>query len=70
MDANAIQSFIQTLGFPIACVVYLFYSTAKERELHAEESKQWQQALTNNTLALTKLTDFIQNHFKKEVTAT
>ena len=61
MDFTAIQSFIQTLGFPIACVVYLFYSTQKERELHAEESKQWQEALQNNTLALTKLTDYIES---------
>lgn len=66
MDISTIQTFIQTLGFPIACVVYLFYSTQKERELHAEESKQWQEALQNNTLALTKLTDYIESRLSHD----
>lgn len=64
MDPNAITTFIQTLGFPIACVCYLFYSQAKEREQHALESRNWSEALHNNTIALTQLTDFIKDRFK------
>lgn len=60
MDINAITTFIQTLGFPIACVCYLFYSQAKEREAHAAEAQKWTEAIHNNTLALTKLIDIIQ----------
>lgn len=66
MDPNAITTFIQTLGFPIACVCYLFYSQAKEREQHALESRNWSEALHNNTIALTQLTDFIKDRFKDE----
>lgn len=66
MDVNAVTTFIQTLGFPIACVCYLFYSQAKEREQHALESKNWAEALHNNTIALTQLTDFIKNRFNDE----
>lgn len=66
MDASAITTFIQTLGFPIACVCYLFYSQAKEREQHALESRNWSEALHNNTIALTQLTDFIKERFKDE----
>ena len=66
MDVNAVTTFIQTLGFPIACVCYLFYSQAKEREQHALESKNWSEALHNNTIALTQLTDFIKNRFNDE----
>lgn len=66
MDPNAITTFIQTLGFPIACVCYLFYSQAKEREQHALESRNWSEALHNNTIALTQLTDFIKERFKDE----
>ena len=63
MDLTGITTFIQTLGFPIACVCYLFYSQSKERELHAQEAKAWTEALQNNTLALKELTDFIREHF-------
>ena len=66
MDPSAITTFIQTLGFPIACVCYLFYSQAKEREQHALESRNWSEALHNNTIALTQLTDFIKDRFKDE----
>lgn len=66
MDPSAITTFIQTLGFPIACVCYLFYSQAKEREQHALESRNWSEALHNNTIALTQLTDFIKERFKDE----
>lgn len=59
MDMSAITTFIQTLGFPIACVVYLFYAQSKEREAHEAESKAWTEALHNNTLAITKLSDII-----------
>ena len=66
MDPSAITTFIQTLGFPIACVCYRFYSQAKEREQHALESRNWSEALHNNTIALTQLTDFIKDRFKDE----
>lgn len=58
-----ITEFIQQLGFPIACVCYLFYSQAKERQAHEAESKAWTDALHNNTLAIQKLTDIISERF-------
>lgn len=61
MDISGLTTMISTLGFPIACVIYLFYAQAKEREAHAEESKAWTEALHNNTIAITKLTDIIDN---------
>lgn len=60
---KTITDFIQQLGFPIACVCYLFYSQSKEREAHAAESKAWTDALHNNTLAIQKLTDIIAERF-------
>lgn len=59
MDLSGIIQFISTLGFPVACVCYLFYSQAKEREEHAKEAKAWTEALHNNTLAIQHLTDVI-----------
>ena len=60
---KVITDFIQQLGFPIACVCYLFYSQSKEREAHSAESKAWTDALHNNTLAIQKLTDIISERF-------
>lgn len=54
---EAIIELISNLGFPIACVVYLFYTNAKQRELHSEENKSFVDAIQNNTLVIQKLTD-------------
>ena len=59
MDISGITTFIQTLGFPIAFLGYLFYAQSKEREAHDSEAKAWTEALHNNTLAITKLSDII-----------
>ena len=72
MDINSIVSVVSSLGFPVACcgVVgwYVKYLSDKNREQldkisdhHREEMKEITQALNNNTLAITKLTDFIEN---------
>ncbi len=61
---------VSTLGFPIACCIacgwYVKYISDKNREQidkimeqHQSEMKDVTQALNNNTLAITKLTDFI-----------
>ena len=61
---KTVTDFIQQLGFPIACVCYLFYSQSKEREAHTAEAKAWTDALHNNTLAIQKLTDIISEKVK------
>lgn len=55
MDWAAIISFIQGVGFPIACVLIMFQQMDKERESHKEETQKITEALNNNTLILTKL---------------
>ena len=50
---------IQTLGFPIACVVALFWQNTKMQEQHKEEMTKMIEALNNNTLALTEIKDKI-----------
>ena len=62
---------VSTLGFPIACCIacgwYVKYITDKNREQidkimeqHQSEMKEVTQALNNNTLASTKLTDYMK----------
>lgn len=61
MDLASIVSVVQSLGFPIACVIAMFYFWNKEREDHKAEMADITQALNNNTIALTKLTAYISN---------
>ena len=56
---DEIIQIIQTLGFPIACVVALFWQNTKMQEQHKEEMTKMIEALNNNTLALTELKDKI-----------
>lgn len=50
---------IQTLGFPIACVIALFWQNIKLHAQHKEEADKMTQALNNNTLVLTEIKDKI-----------
>lgn len=71
MGADAILSFIQAVGFPAACVIgmawYVKYitdlhhaETEKLHDQHRNEMNEVTEALNNNTLALQKLTDYIE----------
>lgn len=48
---------INQVGFPIACVVAMFWQMEKEREAHSAESAQWVDAINRNTNVIEKLTD-------------
>ena len=71
MDVSAVSSLISNVGFPIvcflACAWYVKYREDKNDEKidklntqHDEENRRMVEALNNNTLALTKLTDMIE----------
>lgn len=59
-----ISQLISNLGFPIACVIAMFYMWNKEREEHKTEIEQLRATISqveisivNNTNALSKLVD-------------
>lgn len=73
MDANGIVTMIGSLGFPVvACIAmgwYVKYQTdqnnreVKElREEHREEINRVTEALNNNTLAIQKLADHLDEN--------
>lgn len=53
---NAISNF----GFPIACVVAMFYMWNKEREEHAAESQKWVDAINNNTNVMNRILEAVK----------
>lgn len=72
MDLNALSEIISTVGFPIVCFIicgyYVKYREDKNDDKfdkintqHNEEMKQVVAALNNNTLALQKLTDKLED---------
>ena len=71
MDAGTIAELISTVGFPIVCfgvcAWYVKYREDRNDEqmdklntMHNEESKRMTEALNNNTLALTQLTNTLR----------
>lgn len=59
MDVNSISTLISNIGVPCSCLIATFYLWFKETEAHKEEMAKMTEALNNNTVALTKLTDHI-----------
>jgi hypothetical protein len=57
MDFNAISTLISNIGVPCACLIATFYLWLKETDAHKEEMGKMTEALNNNTVALTKLTE-------------
>lgn len=61
MDVSTITSLIGSLGFPIACSIALFYQLHKSDENHKEEMTKVTEALNQNTIAISSLTEKL-NH--------
>lgn len=57
MDANTIIQMVGSLGFPIVMCGALFWRQVKSDEQHKAEMDKLSEALNNNTMAITKLSD-------------
>lgn len=55
MDIQAILSAISTVGFPIACCIYLIYVNQRADEKHAEEIEKLRITVQNNTEVMIKI---------------
>ena len=55
MDINTVTTLISSVGFPIACCIYLIYSNNKTAEKHAEEVEKLRVTVENNTKVMLKL---------------
>ena len=55
MDIGVLTQLIGSLGFPIACCIYLIYSNNKANEAHKEEIDKLRQTVENNTHVMIKL---------------
>ena len=76
MDVSTILQAITSVGFPIVCCLVMMYyvkytddrnraDTEKLNALHREEMKEVTTAITNNTLVIQQLVDFIKAETKE-----
>lgn len=72
MDVNTVRELITSVGFPIVVCIALGWFIKKQddkhsaqiekiTEAHKEESKQFTDALNNNTLVIQKLIDKMED---------
>ena len=64
MGVDVITQLIGSMGFPIACVIAMFFFWNKEREDHKIEMQKMTEALNNNTLALVKIESILDKNGK------
>ena len=60
MDFQSALTAISTVGFPIVACIVLANILYKQNEAHKMEMNEVKEAINNNTLALTRLTDKIE----------
>lgn len=65
MDITSITTIISTVGFPIACVIYLFYFINKRDEKQDLKDQQMQEILTNFSLNIQENTLLIKELIKE-----
>lgn len=56
---DTIVQIINTVGFPIACVIGMAWYINEQQKTHKEEVKELSSAVSNNTLVLQKLVDLL-----------
>ena len=66
MDISGITTLISSVGFPIACCIYLIYSNNKTSQQHTEEVEKLRQTVENNTKVMIKLCDRLGVDYGKD----
>ena len=64
MEFNDIITAICTVGFPIVAYGALFWYVLKKDSEHRSEVEKMTEAINNNTIALTKLIERLENENK------
>ena len=61
MDVGTIAQLVSSLGFPIVVAGAMFWKMNKQDDDHKEEMSKITEAVINNTIALTRLLDKLDN---------
>lgn len=61
---NEFAQIVSTIGFPIACCIFLLYQNAKQDNYHREEQEKLRQTLEKNTESINHLSELIKQVIK------
>lgn len=61
MDVDVIMNMLSNYIFPIAACVFLAIENRDQRKSHGEEMDKMTKALNDNTLAITRLVDHMED---------
>lgn len=61
-----IVAVIAQVGFPIVCCLLLWKALVDEKDAHKEETAKLTEAVNNNTQALIKLAERLDNYSEQE----
>ena len=64
MELEAITTLITNIGFPIACVIFLFRYLQKREEAHTKDSEKWAETVNNNTKIMVEMTNKMDTMLK------
>lgn len=65
MEVEVMSGLVSNLGFPIMCVVALFWQMTEERKAHKSESDKWVEAYNHTTEAIVHNTEVMQRVLDK-----
>lgn len=60
MTLEAIQSFISTCGFPIACCIFLVYQNMRQEKAHKEQISELKEAIELQTKAINEIIEMVK----------
>lgn len=63
--AETFATLVSNVGVPVACLAVTFYLWYTEMKSHREEIKNLTDVLNNNTLAVQKLSDMLEQEVSK-----
>ena len=55
MDVSIVTQIVSSVGFPIACCIFLFWNQNKQEERHKDEVEKLRASLDNNTKVMNKI---------------
>lgn len=61
---NEFAQIVSSIGFPIACCIFLLYQNAKQDNYHREEQEKLRQTLEKNTESINHLSELIKQFVK------
>lgn len=62
---NAFSTIVSNVGVPVACLAVTFYLWYTETRSHKEEITKLTEVLNNNTVAIQKLSDIVEQEMSK-----